>query len=58
MNAYLVSHLMSSTSFAGSVDYRSSSMDFHTKLWIPDETVAVHQNSLSNCHANSIVSGF
>lgn len=33
-------------------------MDFHIKLLIPDETVVVHQNSLTNCLADSEVSGF
>ena len=57
MIAYLVSHSMCSTSFANSVDYKSSSTDFRIKVWIPDETVVVHQDSLSNCLADSIVSG-
>lgn len=58
MFAYLVSHLMCSTSSANSIDHKSSSTGFHIKWLIPDATVEVHQNSLSNCLANSEVSGF
>lgn len=58
MIAYLVSHLMCSTSSANSVDHKSSSMDFHIKWLIPDETVVEHQNSLLDCLADSEVSGF
>lgn len=58
MIAYLVSHLMCSTSSANSIDHKSSSMGFHIKWLIPDAAVEVHQNSLSNCLADSKVSGF
>lgn len=58
MIAYLVSHLMCSTSSANPIDHKSSSTDFHIKWLLPDETVVVHENSLSDCLADSEVASF